>query len=406
MLDVEMIRRDFPILLRQVNGKPLLYLDNGASAQKPQVVIDAISTAYSQEYANVHRGLHYLSNLATENYERVRGIVARFLGAASEDEIIFNWGATEGINMVAYGWAMPRMLVGDEIILSIMEHHANIVPWHFLRERHSVVIKWIEVDSTGALDPVKVLEAITPRTRLIAVTHCSNVLGTVVDVAPICAGARSRGVPVLIDGSQAAVHLPINVQEIGCDFYAVTGHKLYGPSGSGAIYVRKDRMAEMRPFMGGGDMIREVTRDSVVYNDAPMKFEAGTPGIVQTIGLGVALEYMMGLGMANIAAHENHLRDYARTRLDGLNWITVQGTTPDKAPIFSFSMQGAAHPHDISTILDKKGVAVRAGQHCAGPLMAHLGLNATCRASFAVYNTSAEVDVLIDALELAHDLFA
>ena len=406
MLNVEMIRRDFPILSRQVNGKPLVYLDNGASAQKPQVVIDAISTAYSQEYANVHRGLHYLSNLATDNYERVRGIVARFLGAASEDEIVFNSGATEGINMVAYGWAMPRMQAGDEIILSIMEHHANIVPWHFLRERHGVVIKWIEVDSTGALDPVKVLEAITPRTRLIAVTHCSNILGTVVDVAAICAGARARGVPVLIDGSQAAVHLPINVQEIGCDFYAVTGHKLYGPSGSGAIYVRKDRMAEMRPFMGGGDMIREVTRDSVVYNDAPMKFEAGTPGIVQTIGLGVALEYMMGLGMANIAAHENLLRDYARTRLDGLNWITVQGTTPDKAPIFSFSMQGAAHPHDISTILDKKGVAVRAGQHCAGPLMAHLGLNATCRASFAVYNTSAEVDVLIDALELAHDLFA
>lgn len=406
MLDVEMIRRDFPILSRQVNGKPLVYLDNGASAQKPQVVIDAISTAYSQEYANVHRGLHTLSNLATDNYERVRGIVARFLGAASEDEIVFNSGATEGINMVAYGWAMPRMQAGDEIILSIMEHHANIVPWHFLRERHGVVIKWVDVDSTGALDPVKVLEAITPRTRLIAVTHCSNVLGTVVDVAAICAGARSHGVPVLMDGSQAAVHLPINVQEIGCDFYAVTGHKLYGPSGSGAIYVRKDRMAEMRPFMGGGDMIREVTRDSVVYNDAPMKFEAGTPGIVQTIGLGVALEYMIGLGMANIAAHENRLRDYARTRLDGLNWITVQGTTPDKAPIFSFSMQGAAHPHDISTILDKKGVAVRAGQHCAGPLMAHLGLNATCRASFAVYNTGAEVDVLIDALELAHDMFA
>ena len=406
MLDVEMIRRDFPILSRQVNGKPLVYLDNGASAQKPQVVIDAISTAYSQEYANVHRGLHYLSNLATDNYERVRAIVARFLGAASEDEIVFNSGATEGINMVAYGWAMPRMQAGDEIILSIMEHHANIVPWHFLRERQGVVIKWVEVDNTGALDPVKVLEAITPRTRLIAVTHCSNVLGTFVDVAAICAGAWARGVPVLVDGSQAAVHLPINVQEIGCDFYAVTGHKLYGPSGSGAIYVRKDRMAEMRPFMGGGDMIREVTRDSVVYNDAPMKFEAGTPGIVQTIGLGVALEYMMGLGMANIAAHENRLRDYARTRLDGLNWITVQGTTPDKAPIFSFSMQGAAHPHDISTILDKKGVAVRAGQHCAGPLMAHLGLNATCRASFAVYNTSAEVDVLIDALELAHDLFA
>ena len=406
MYDVEKIRADFPILSRQVNGKPLVYLDNGASAQKPRVVIDAISQAYSHEYANVHRGLHYLSNLATDNYERVRGIMARFLGAGSEDEIIFNSGTTEGINMVAYGWAMPRMEAGDEIILSIMEHHANIVPWHFLRERQGVVIKWVDVDATGALDPAKVLEAITPRTKLIAVTHVSNVLGTVVDVKTICEGARAKGVPVLVDGSQAAVHMPVNVQEIGCDFYAVTGHKLYGPSGSGAIYVRKARMAEMRPFIGGGDMIREVTRDTVTYNDPPMKFEAGTPGIVQTIGLGVALEYMMGLGMDNIAAHERDLRDYARTRLDGLNWVSVQGTTRDKAAIFSFTMDGAAHAHDISTILDKKGVAVRAGQHCAGPLMTHMGVNATCRASFGLYNTKAEVDVLIDALELAHELFA
>lgn len=406
MYDVEKIRADFPILSRQVNGKPLVYLDNGASAQKPQVVIDAITHAYSHEYANVHRGLHYLSNLATDNYERVRGIIARFLGAGSEDEIIFNSGTTEGINMVAYGWAMPRMQAGDEIILSIMEHHANIVPWHFLRERQGVVIKWVDVDATGALDPQAVLDAITPRTKLIAVTHVSNVLGTVVDVKAICDGARAQGVPVLVDGSQAAVHMPVNVQDIGCDFYAITGHKLYGPSGSGAIYVRHDRMAEMRPFIGGGDMIREVTRETVTYNDPPMKFEAGTPGIVQTIGLGVALEYMMGLGMGNIAAHERALRDYARTRLDGLNWISVQGTTADKAAIFSFTMDGAAHAHDISTILDKKGVAVRAGQHCAGPLMEHLGVNATCRASFGLYNTEAEVDVLIDALELAHELFA
>jgi cysteine desulfurase / selenocysteine lyase len=406
MYDIEQIRADFPILSRQVNGKPLVYLDNGASAQKPRVVIDAITHAYSQEYANVHRGLHYLSNLATDNYERVRGIVARFLNAASEEEIVFNSGTTEGINMVAYGWAMPRMQAGDEIILSIMEHHANIVPWHFLRERQGVVIKWVDVDASGALDPQAVLDAITPRTKLIAVTHVSNVLGTVVDVKAICDGARARGVPVLVDGSQAAVHMPVDVQAIGCDFYAITGHKLYGPSGSGAIYVRHARMAEMRPFIGGGDMIREVTRDTVTYNDPPMKFEAGTPGIVQTIGLGVALEYMMGLGMENIAAHERALRDYTRTRLDGLNWISVQGTTKDKAAIFSFTMDGAAHAHDISTILDKKGVAVRAGQHCAGPLMEHLGVNATCRASFGLYNTTAEVDVLIEALELAHELFA
>ena len=406
MFNLETVRSDFPILSRRVNGKPLVYLDNGASAQKPQVVINAMSHAYAHEYANVHRGLHTLSNLATENYERVRGIVARFLGAASEEEIIFNTGATEGINMVAYGWAMPRMKPGDEIILSIMEHHANIVPWHFLRERQGVVIKWVEVDAAGALDPAKVLDAVTPQTKLIAVTQCSNVLGTVVDVAAICAGAHKRGIPVLVDGSQAAVHLPVNVQEIGCDFYAVTGHKLYGPSGSGAIYVNKDRMAEMHPFMGGGDMIREVTRDTIIYNNPPMKFEAGTPGIVQTIGLGVALEYMMELGMDNIASHEQQLRDYARARLGGLKWITVQGTMTDKAPIFSFVMEGPAHANDIATILDKKGVAVRAGQHCAGPLMEHLGHNATCRASFGLYNTNAEVDVFIDALEFAYDLFA
>ncbi|WP_297537475.1 cysteine desulfurase [Roseovarius sp.] len=405
MLDVEKIRADFPILAREVNGKPLVYLDNGASAQKPQVVIDAITQAYSMEYANVHRGLHYLSNLATEKYEAVRGIVARFLGVADEDQIIFNSGTTEGINMVAYGWAMPRMQAGDEIILSIMEHHANIVPWHFLRERQGVALKWVDVDARGYLDPQKVIDAITPKTKLIAITQLSNVLGTKVDVKAICDAARAQGVPVLVDGSQAAVHMPVNLDEMGCDFYAITGHKLYGPSGSGAIFVRKERMAEMRPFMGGGDMIREVTRDGVTYNDPPMKFEAGTPGIVQTIGLGVALEYMMGIGMGSISAHEDDLSRYAQERLAGLNWINVQGTAPDKAAIFSFTMQGAAHAHDISTILDKKGVAVRAGQHCTGPLMEHLGVSATCRASFAMYNTRAEVDVLIEALELAHELF-
>ncbi|MDG1352026.1 MAG: cysteine desulfurase [Sulfitobacter sp.] len=406
MYDIAAIRRDFPILSREVNGKPLVYLDNGASAQKPQVVIDAITTAYSHEYANVHRGLHYLSNLATDKYEAVRGKVARFLNAASEDEIIFNSGTTEAINMVAYSWAMPRLQAGDEIILSVMEHHANIVPWHFLRERQGVVIKWVDVDDTGALDPQAVIDAITPRTKLIAITHMSNVLGTVVDVKSITAAAHGRGVPVLVDGSQAAVHMPVDVQDIGCDFYCVTGHKLYGPSGSGAVYVKAARMDEMRPFIGGGDMIREVTKDGVIYNDAPMKFEAGTPGIVQTIGLGVALDYMTGVGLDKIAAHEASLRDYAVAKLAGLNWIQVQGTTPDKGAIFSFTMDGAAHAHDISTILDKKGVAVRAGQHCTGPLMAHLGLNATCRASFGMYNTTGEVDALIDALELAHDLFA
>lgn len=404
MFNVDAIRNDFPILQRQVNGKPLVYLDNGASAQKPQVVIDAVTQAYSQEYANVHRGLHYLSNLATEKYEAVRGTIQQFLGAAHEDEIVMNSGTTEGINMVAYGWAMPNLQPGDEIVLSIMEHHANIVPWHFLRERQGVVLKWVDVDLNGVLDPQKVIDAIGPKTKLVAITHMSNVLGTVVDVQAICAAARARGVPVLVDGSQAAVHMPVDVQNIGCDFYAITGHKLYGPSGSGAIYVNRARAAEMRPFLGGGDMIREVTRDGVSYADAPMKFEAGTPGIVQMIGLGVALDYMMGIGMQAIAQHEAGLARYASARLQGLNWLNVQGHAPGKGAIFSFTMDGPAHAHDISTILDKKGVAVRAGQHCTGPLMQHLGLNATCRASFAMYNTEAEVDALIDALELAHNL--
>ena len=406
MYDVDKVRADFPILSREVNGKPLVYLDNGASAQKPQVVIDAITQAYAMEYANVHRGLHYLSNLATEKYEGVRGIVAKFLGAKDEDEIVFTSGTTEGINLIAYGWAMPRFEAGDEIVLSVMEHHANIVPWHFLRERQGVVLKWVDVDATGNLDPQAVLDAIGPRTKLVAVTQMSNVLGTIVDVKTIVDGAHERGVPVLVDGSQGSVHMPVNVDELGADFYAITGHKLYGPSGSGAIHIRKERMAEMRPFMGGGDMIREVTRDAVTYNDPPMKFEAGTPGIVQTIGLGVALNYMMDVGMDNIAAHERALTDYARARLDGLNWLNVQGNAANKGAIFSFTLEGAAHAHDISTVLDKKGVAVRAGHHCAGPLMEHLGVSATCRASFAMYNTTAEVDALVDALELCHDLFA
>jgi len=406
MYDVAAIRADFPILAREVNGKKLVYLDNGASAQKPQVVIDAISHAYAHEYANVHRGLHTLSTIATEKYEGVRAKIARFLNAADEDSIIFNSGTTEGINMVAYGWAMPRMEPGDEIILSVMEHHANIVPWHFLRERQGVVLKWVDVDSTGALDPAAVLGARGPKTKLIAITHMSNVLGTVVDIKAICAGAHEKGVPVLVDGSQAAVHMPVDVQDLGADFYAITGHKLYGPSGSGAIYVAPERLAEMRPFIGGGDMIREVHKDGITYAEAPMMFEAGTPGIVQMTGLGVALDYMMSHGMDAIAAHEAALRDYAVDRLGGLNWLQVQGTTPDKGAIFSFTLDGAAHAHDISTILDKKGVAVRAGQHCCNPLMDHMGLTATCRASFGMYNTTDEVDALIDALELAHDLFA
>ena len=403
MYDVHRVRADFPILSREIHGRPLVYLDNGASAQKPQIVIDAVTRGYAEEYANVHRGLHTLSTLSTERYEAVRGKVARFLNAASEDEVVFTSGTTEGINLVAYAWAMARLEAGDEIVLSILEHHANIVPWHLLRERQGVILRWVECDGAGNLDPQAVLDAIGPRTRLVAVTHLSNVTGTVVDVQSIVAGAHARGVPVLVDGSQAAVHMPLDLSALDADFYAVTGHKLYGPSGSGAIVIKRERMAEMRPFMGGGDMIREVSRDAVTYADPPMKFEAGTPGIVQTIGLGAALDYLTDLGMDNVAAHERTLRDHARERLGGLNWLTLHGTAPDKAAIFAFSLDGA-HPHDVSTILDRRGIAVRAGTHCAQPLLAHLGVGATCRASFGLYNTVEEVDALVSGLELARDL--
>ena len=405
MYDVETVRRDFPILSRKVNGSDLVYLDNGASAQKPRAVIDAVTEAYAESYANVHRGLHTLSNLSTDKFEAVRGRLARFLGAAREEEVIFTSNGTEGFNLVAHGWLEPRIAPGDEIVLSVMEHHANIVPWHFMRERHGAVLKWVEVDARGDLDPEAVAAAITDRTKLVAVSHMSNVLGTVTDATRITALAHERGVPVLLDGCQAAVHMPVDVSAIGCDFYVVTGHKLYGPSGSGAVYIRADRQAEMRPFMGGGDMIREVHCDRVTYNDPPHKFEAGTPNIVQAIGLGAAIDYLDGLGMDAIAAHERDLRDYARTRLGGINWLTVHGHSEGKGAIFSFTMEGGAHPHDISTIIDRKGVAVRAGHHCAQPLMTHLGVSATCRASFGLYNTRAEVDRLVESLELCHDLF-
>jgi cysteine desulfurase/selenocysteine lyase len=403
--NITKVREDFPILKREVNGNPLVYLDNGASAQKPQVVIDAINQAYSSEYANVHRGLHYLSNLATDQYESVRSKVAKFLNSSLEDSIVFNSGTTEGINLIAYGWAMPRLQAGDEIVLSVMEHHANIIPWHFLRERMGIKLIWVDVDANGDLDPERMISAMTERTKLVAITHLSNVLGTVVDVKTITRAAHDLGAVVLVDGSQAAVHMPINVEDIDCDFYAITGHKLYGPSGSGAIYIKPERMAEMRPFMGGGDMIRDVGREIITYNDAPMKFEAGTPAIVPQIGLGVALDYMMNIGMENIASHEKALGDYARERLDGLNWLNIQGKSIGKAAIFSFTLNGPAHAHDISTVLDKKGIAVRAGHHCAQPLMEHLGVSATCRASFAMYNTEGEVDKLVDGLEFCQELF-
>ncbi len=404
MYDVERIRQDFPILSREVRGKPLVYLDNGASAQKPRAVIDAVRQSYEHEYANVHRGLHYLSNIATDHYEAVRGKIQRFLNAADEAEIIFATGSTMAINTIAHGFLEPQIQPGDEIVLSVMEHHANIVPWHFMRERHGAVLKWVDVDAMGDLDPQAVADAITDRTKLVAITHMSNVLGTLTDAKEIARLAHEKGVPVLFDGSQSAVHSKVDVQEIDADFYVITGHKLYGPSASGAFYAKAEHLAAMRPFVGGGDMIREVRKDVVTYADPPHRFEAGTPAIVQMIGLGAAIDYLTDLGMENVAAHEKGLRDYAQEKLKGLNWLTVHGSSASKGAIFSFAMEGA-HPHDISTVVDRKGVAVRAGHHCAQPLMAHLGVTATCRASFGLYNTKAEVDALVDALETCRDLF-
>ncbi|KQS98242.1 MULTISPECIES: cysteine desulfurase [unclassified Rhizobium] len=403
--DVEAIRKDFPILSRSVYGKPLVYLDNGASAQKPQVVIDAVAHAYSNEYANVHRGLHFLSNAATDAYEGAREKVRRFLNAPSVDNIIFTKSSTEAINTVAYGYGMPKIGDGDEIVISIMEHHSNIVPWHFIRERQGAKLVWAPVDDQGAFHLDDFVKCLTDRTRLVAITHMSNALGTVVPVKEICRIAHERGIPVLVDGSQGAVHMPIDVQDIDCDWYVMTGHKLYGPSGIGVLYGKTDRLKEMRPFMGGGEMIFEVTEDKVTYNDPPHRFEAGTPPIVQAIGLGYALDYMDGIGRAAIAAHEADLAAYAHQRLSSVNSLRVIGTAPGKGGIFSFELEGI-HAHDVSMVIDRAGVAVRAGTHCAQPLLKRFGVTSTCRASFGLYNTRAEVDVLVDALEQARKFFA
>ncbi len=402
--DVEAIRKDFPILSRQVYGKPLVYLDNGASAQKPQVVIDAVSHAYSNEYANVHRGLHFLSNAATDAYEAAREKVRRFLNAPSVDNIVFTKSSTEAINAVAYGYGMPKLGEGDEIVISIMEHHSNIVPWHFIRERQGAKIVWAPVDDEGAFHIDDFVKCLTDKTRLIAITHMSNALGTVVPVKEICRIAHERGIPVLVDGSQGAVHMPVDVQDIDCDWYVMTGHKLYGPSGIGVLYGKAERLKEMRPFMGGGEMILEVTQDVVTYNDPPHRFEAGTPPIVQAIGLGYALDYMEKIGRAAIAAHEADLAAYAHERLSTVNSLRVIGNAPGKGGIFSFELEGI-HAHDVSMVIDRAGVAVRAGTHCAMPLLKRFGVTSTCRASFGLYNTRAEVDVLVDALDQARKFF-
>ncbi len=403
--DIDAIRADFPILSREVHGKPLVYLDNGASAQKPRAVIDAVSHAYENEYANVHRGLHFLSNAATDAYEAARGKVRAFLNAPSDDNIVFTKGTTQAINLVAYGWAMNHLKEGDEIVLSILEHHSNIVPWHFLRERMGVKLVWVDCDDEGGVSAEAIDAACTDRTKLIAITHMSNVTGAVVDVKEVCSNARQRGIRTLIDGSQGAVHMPVDVQDIGCDFYCITGHKLYGPSGIGVLYGTAEALDATQPFEGGGEMILDVTMEDVTYNDPPHRFEAGTPPIVQAIGLGAALDYMEALGRDNIAEHEASVRDYARHKLQEINSLRMIGDKLDKGAIFSFELEGI-HAHDVSMVIDRQGVAVRAGTHCAQPLLQRFGTTSTCRASFGLYNTEAEVDTLVEALEKARKFFS
>ncbi|WP_068312219.1 aminotransferase class V-fold PLP-dependent enzyme [Polycladidibacter hongkongensis] len=401
--DVAAVRKEFPILSRQVHGKPLVFLDSGASAQKPQAVIDAVNAAYSGEYANVHRGLHYLSNATTDKFEGARESVRKFLGAPSAEQIVFTRSTTEAINLVSYGLE-EQIEPGDEIIISILEHHSNIVPWHFLRERKGAVIKWAPVAEDGSFLLEEFEKLLSPRTKLVAMTQMSNVTGTVVPVAEVTRKAHAVGAKVLIDGSQGAVHMPVDVQAIDADYYVFTGHKLYGPSGIGVLYGKAAALEELRPFNGGGEMIKDVTLDGVTYADIPHRFEAGTPPIVQAIGLGAALEFVMQLGRDNIAVHEAALRDYAQTRLGDMDGLRLIGTAKGKGAIFSFEMEGI-HAHDVSMIIDREGVAVRAGTHCAQPLLQRFGVTSTCRASFAMYNCVEEVDALVAALEKARKMF-
>ncbi len=403
--DIEAIRADFPILADRPYGKPLVYLDNAASAQKPRAVIDRMVHAYEHEYANVHRGLHFLANAATDAFEAAREKLRGFLNASSTEEIIFTRGATEALNLVASSFGLAHIGAGDEIVLSLMEHHSNIVPWHFLRERKGAVIKWVDVGDDGAFSLEAFEAALTEKTKIVAITHMSNVLGTITPVKDIVRIAHARKIPVLVDGSQGAVHCDVDVQDLDVDFYVITGHKLYGPTGIGALYARKQWLENLPPFAGGGEMIETVSRDNVTYGVPPQRFEAGTPPIVEAIGLGAALDYMEQIGRAAIHAHEADLGAYAAERLKDVPGIRLIGTAPGKGAVFSFEMRGA-HAHDIATVIDRAGVAVRAGTHCAQPLLARFGVTSTCRASFALYNRREEVDALVAALERAAHLFS
>jgi cysteine desulfurase/selenocysteine lyase len=403
--DVETIRTEFPILSAEVYGKPLVYLDNAASAQKPRAVIETMVRTMETAYSNVHRGLHLMANTATEAFESAREDVRRFLNARSTDEIVFTKSATEAYNLVANSFGTMGLGEGDEIILSIMEHHSNIVPWHFLRERKGAVIKWAPVDDEGNFLIEEYEKLFTPATRMVAITHMSNVLGTATPAKEIVRIAHERGVPVLLDGAQGAVHLTVDVQDLDCDFYVFTGHKVYGPTGIGVLYGKREWLEKMPPYQGGGEMINEVRCEGITYNEPPHRFEAGTPPIVEAIGLGAAVRFMMELGRERIQAHEAALSAYAHERLRGMNSLRIFGLAKGKGAIISFEMKGA-HAHDVATVIDRQGVAVRAGTHCAMPLLERFGVTSTCRASFGLYNTMAEVDKLAEALRKAETLFA
>ena len=402
--DVEAIRADFPILAERPYGKVLVYLDNAASAQKPKKVIDRLTHAYEHEYANVHRGLHYLANAATEAYEAARETVRRFVNAGSHEEIVFTRSATEAINLVASSFGLADIGAGDEIVLTVMEHHSNVVPWHFHRERKGAVLRWVDIGDDGAFSLDAFERALSDRTKIVAITQMSNVLGTVVPIKELIKIAHGRAIPVLVDGSQGAVHLDVDVRDLDADFYVFTGHKVYGPTGIGVLYGKRELLEKLPPYQGGGEMIEEVTRDTVSYNHPPHRFEAGTPPIVQAIGLAAALDYIEGIGRERIRAHEEALCAYAHKLLLSINSLRIIGVAGGKGPIVSFTMAGA-HAHDIATLIDRSGVAVRAGTHCAMPLLQRFGVTSTCRASFALYNTFDEVNALAESLIRARKLF-
>ena len=404
-LDVNAIRRDFPILQRYVHGKPLVYLDNAATTQKPQAVIDRLVRYYSEENANIHRGVHALSVQATDGYDAARERVRQFLNAADAREIVFVRGATEAINLVAQTFGRTHVSPGDEIVISEMEHHSNIVPWQMLCETTGARLRVIPITDAGELRLDEYERLLGPHTRLVSVTHVSNALGTVNPVAEVIRLAHDRGIPVLIDGAQAVAHMPVDVQALGCDFYAFSGHKVFGPTGIGVLYGRAPLLEGMPPYQGGGDMIRSVTFETTLYNDVPYKFEAGTPNIAGVAGLAAAIHYLTAVGLDRVAAHEHDLLGYAAEALSEIPGLRLTGTASEKAAILSFVMNDI-HPHDIGTILDRAGVAIRAGHHCCQPLMARLGVSATARASFALYNTREEIDVLIASLRAAREVFA